>query len=236
MVSKFTIYGERCSGTNYLEGLIKQNFQTEVTWEYGWKHFFGHQSLQNSDDTLFVCIVRNPCDWLNSFYQQPHHLPPILKPIQINKSYPISIQAKLHNVSAYRFLNHEFWSIHNNGQEAMEGRHIYTKKRYKNVFDLRHTKLKFLIEDMPKLVKHTVFIKYEDLIHDFKNTMDKIQQAGNLQVKSNIQYPLNITTYKAIKGANVFSNKPKKIRPIPDYKILHHPQLNPTFEKQLGYI
>ena len=61
MLQKFTIYGERCSGTNYLENVITMNFNVEITWKYGWKHFFGFQDykLQNSDDTLFVCKVQD---------------------------------------------------------------------------------------------------------------------------------------------------------------------------------
>ena len=43
MIKKFTIYGERCSGTNYLQNLVNDNFEIELTWEYGWKHFFGFQ-------------------------------------------------------------------------------------------------------------------------------------------------------------------------------------------------
>ena len=41
MLKNVVIYGERCSGTNYLEELLSLNF--EVSWiehKYGWKHFF----------------------------------------------------------------------------------------------------------------------------------------------------------------------------------------------------
>ncbi len=65
---KVTIYGERCSGTNYLEELLLLNFDIELTWEYGWKHFFGYNDLSNTDDVLFIGIIRNLPDWLNSFY------------------------------------------------------------------------------------------------------------------------------------------------------------------------
>jgi hypothetical protein len=41
MIKKFTIMGERCSGTNFLEQIILSNFHINITWEYGWKHFFG---------------------------------------------------------------------------------------------------------------------------------------------------------------------------------------------------
>ena len=41
MLKKYTIYGERCSGTKYLEQLMDSNFDIKLTWEFGWKHFFG---------------------------------------------------------------------------------------------------------------------------------------------------------------------------------------------------
>lgn len=68
-MNKYTIYGERCSGTTYLENIINMNFDANITYEYGWKHFFGFNELKNSDDTLFICIVRNLPDWINSFYR-----------------------------------------------------------------------------------------------------------------------------------------------------------------------
>ena len=46
MIKKVTIYGERCSETNYLEQLLINNFDIDITWKYGWKHFFGfHKNL-----------------------------------------------------------------------------------------------------------------------------------------------------------------------------------------------
>ena len=59
-IPRYTIYGERCSGTNYLQDVIERNFDVELTWEYGFKHFFGFQEeqLKKSDDTLFICIIR----------------------------------------------------------------------------------------------------------------------------------------------------------------------------------
>ena len=70
MIKKFTILGERCSGTNYLEELITSNFDIDVTWDYGWKHFFGFYNFKKTneeDETLFIGIVRHPISWINSF-------------------------------------------------------------------------------------------------------------------------------------------------------------------------
>ena len=176
-MTKFvTIYGERCSGTNYLEALINTNYDTEVRWHYGWKHFFGFHDLKNSDDTLFIGIIRNPYDWINSLYRDKHHLPSI------------------NTTSIDSFLNNEFYSITDDGSEIMRDRNIYTKERYKNIFEMRHTKNKFLIEDMPLLVKNYLLITHEELLYDFTNTMHKITSKG-LNIKANIEFPLNIIHY-----------------------------------------
>lgn len=221
MLKKFTIYGERCSGTNYLENIITMNFDVNVTWEYGWKHFFGFQDdlLQKSDDTLFICIVRNLPDWINSFYRDKHHLP-----LKYKKN--ISEKDKLNE-----FLNKEFWSFNdNNGnrdtsKEILQDRNIYTGERYANIFELRHTKIKWMVEDLPTKVKNYIFIRYEDLINDFENTLIKIKNKG-LKVKNNIIFPLNTTYNRKSKRKFV-----KKTNKIPSDFILNNPNLINLYEK-----
>lgn len=223
MLKKFTIYGERCSGTNYLEDIITMNFDVNVTWEFGWKHFFGFQDdlLQNSDDTLFICIVRNLPDWINSFYREKHHLP-----LKYKKN--MSEKDKLNE-----FLNKEFWSFNdNNGnrdtsKEILQDRNIYTGERYANIFELRHTKIKWMVEDLPTKVKNYIFIRYEDLINDFENTLLKIRNKG-LRVKNNIDFPLNTTYYKKTKRKFV-----KKTNKIPSNFILNNQNLINFYEKKL---
>ena len=34
-IKKIIIYGERCSGTNFLENAILENFNIEISWEQG---------------------------------------------------------------------------------------------------------------------------------------------------------------------------------------------------------
>lgn len=75
---KYTILGERCSGTKFLEKLIDDNFEVDIEWNpFGWKHFFGHVGyeniVKNNTDILYLSIVRNPKDYLISFYNNPHH-------------------------------------------------------------------------------------------------------------------------------------------------------------------
>ena len=91
MIKHVQIFGERCSGTNYLKSLIEKNFTgVQITKAYGGKHWFikGHhprgrtnrstdyeciRSLSDSDDTLFTIIYRNPFDWLRSLHTSPYH-------------------------------------------------------------------------------------------------------------------------------------------------------------------
>jgi hypothetical protein len=192
MLKKVTIYGERCSGTNYLEELLLLNFDVEIVWSYGWKHFFGFCDLSNSDDVLFIGIVRNLTDWVNSLYREKHHLPP-----QLTK-----------NVRTY--FNDTFYSINSDNTEIMTDRNIETNERYKNIFELRHIKNKFLIEKMPTLVKNFCLITYDDLVDNFINVMNKIKNY-DLQVKNNIMFPLNTKKYKN-NSKTVFKKKPNLIR------------------------
>lgn len=214
---KFTIYGERCSGTNYLQNLIELNFDAEVTWVYEWKHFFGFHNLEDANDTLFICIARDLYSWLNSFYRLPHHW---------------SHNHEVLNDRIDLFLNKEFYSINENGEEIMTDRHIYTKERYKNVFELRHTKLKYLLEDLPNKVENYIFIKYEDLIDDFENTMEKISKKG-LAIKKNINFPVNSTLYKSEPNTTYKKNT---FYPIAPNLIYKNENLIPKYEKLLGYI
>lgn len=219
MITKIAIYGERCSGTNYLENIIKINFDIELTKDYGHKHFFGFNNLSNSDDTLFICIVRNPYDWFNSFYQNPHHLC-----LDVRKN-------------TTNFLNNTIFSFNdaNNSDESkeiMKDRNIYTNERYKNILELRHLKLKYLIETLPLQVKNHIIIRYEDIIDDFDNQMNRLLNF-NLKIKENIIFPLNNKIHDYKYGGNYI----KKTRnEITKEMIYEHKDFIKTYEEILGYI
>ena len=161
MIKKFTILGERCSGTNYLEELLLANFDIEIVWTYGWKHFFGFHTFENSDDVLFLGIVRNLEDWVNSLYRTPHHLPSDL----------------MKNTDT--FLTNTFYSVNRYNEEDMNDRNIETKERYTNIFELRHVKNKFLVETMPRLVKHYCLLTHDDLVHNFVNIINKLKKYND---------------------------------------------------------
>jgi hypothetical protein len=217
MINNFTIYGERCSGTNFLENAMTENFNLEITWNYGFKHFFGHNNLINSDDTLFIGIVRNPYDWIDSFYNEKHNLP------EENKN----------NINS--FLYNEFYSVstdENKLEENIKDRNFKNdNKRYKNIFECRKVKNNFLIYDMPNLVKNYIFIKYEDLRDNYNNILDYIFNKYSLVKKFSL--------YKTIEIHKKEQNKLFKIKenklPIDIINIISE-NIDYEQEKLLGYI
>lgn len=204
-MKKVTIYGERCSGTTYLEQLLVLNFDVEITWEYGWKHFFGYSDLSDTDDVLFIVIVRNLYDWINSLYREKHHLPKDLT----------------ENIDT--FLTQTFYSIYNNNNEIIQDRHMETNERYKNIFELRRVKTKFLIEKLPTLVKNYCIITYDDLTTNFIDIMNKIKNCG-LDIKNDIEFPLNILHSKKIKDNKISKEIIDKIL-IEDKELLFYEKL-----------
>ena len=230
MITNYTIFGERNSGTNYLENIISLNFDINVTWKYGWKHFFGNNNelLNNSDNTLFICIVRDPIDWINSFYRDMHHYP--LKNINMNDTDKINF-----------FLNNEFWSIDDSNdnldisKELMLDRNIYSGDRYKNIFELRYIKLNYLLEYLPYKVKNYIFIRYEDLYNDFNNTMNRIKDKG-LKIKDDINFPINTDQYKKNKLKIFCPNS--KVNKISKDLIINNPNFikYKYYEEILGYL
>jgi hypothetical protein len=217
MINKFTIFGERCSGTNYLEHIIKENFTIELTWNYGFKHFFGFSDFSNSDDTLFVCIIRNPCDWFNSLYINKHHLPIYMRNNEEN------------------FLNSEVFSMvdeQGDGKEVIKNDiNIETKEKYKNIFELRHVKMKYLIETMPTKVKNYILIRYEDLLNDFEKTMNRFLQF-QLEIKTS-HFPYN-NTKKDFKYGGKYKKNNNSL--IHEESILKNKHFDDTYEKKAGYM
>ena len=91
VIKYWQLFGERCSGTNYIESLFWKNLAgIELTRDFGGKHWFikDHhprcrpnrstdcqciRHLSDNSDTLFIVLFRNPFDWLRSINAKPYH-------------------------------------------------------------------------------------------------------------------------------------------------------------------
>lgn len=156
-IQRIQIYGERCSGTNFLECLISENLKSVyIRWDFGWKHFFYKGSVKNATDCLFVIIYRNPFTWLSSLHRNPWHA-----------------ASNLRGISFSDFIRKEWWCIwdeHANkspsdpmyGKEMLLERCPETHERFTNVIRMRTAKIRnwALLRER---TKNSIYIRYEDL-------------------------------------------------------------------------
>lgn len=175
-IFNFQIYGERHSGTKFLQQSIKDTFQIPETSFFGHKHWMGFakpERIAYERHTLFVGIIRDPYDWILALYDLPHHIP------QCNRS-------NFHN-----FLFNEHYSIHQNGAEVLHDRNFtkVNKPRYKNIFELRSNKAKYLNEIMPEIASNYILVTYESLLENLNNIINIISSRYNLLKKGNPPSP-----------------------------------------------
>ena len=234
-ITKVTIFGERCSGTNYLEEVINKNFHINLTNDYGNKHFFCVNDYHDKDttNTLFIGIIRNPIYWLNSFSKELYHVP------ETNRQ------------SLTNFLFNEFYSVHdeptdNNNQSLLNmNKQLVTSYplnradlnyktgfKYKNIFELRKLKNVYLINILPQKVHNYILIKYEDLLYNFDKTLTDVQTRFNLMPKN--ETFLNVTKYK--KSETYTFVKQRQITFSPEMVNLIWKNLDVAQENQLGYV
>ena len=214
MIKQFTIFGERCSGTNYLEQIMLENFDINITWNYGWKHFFGFYDFKQTEEeneTLFIGIVRHPIYWIDSFFKEQHHLQNRLKPLD-------------------KYLFDEIISVNEKNEIMKEDFNYLTGKPYKNIFELRFMKNYYLINKMPKNVKNYILISYENLRDNFKETASLIHNKFGLKNKySFYRKPTYFKDEKKIKYVK------KEIKLPLKYQYICAKKLNIIQELKLGY-
>ena len=75
VIHTISVWGERCSGTNFLHRLLQLNFpMVDVVDGSGphWKHGYPGCAT-NPQETLHVWIVRDMASWLTSLFRNPYH-------------------------------------------------------------------------------------------------------------------------------------------------------------------
>jgi|688.fasta_scaffold45134_14 hypothetical protein len=166
-IDKFAIYGERHSGTNFLEQCMRQTFGLDKTEYYGFKHFFGWTKPETityrGKHTLFIGIVRNPYDWITAMLNMPHHIH----------------RHRLLNIS--NLLTTEWYSTDYHDKEILLDRSFITKLRYKNIFDMRTTKYKYLSEIMPIIANNYVLLSYDFWLKNYENYINIISSRFHLK-------------------------------------------------------
>jgi hypothetical protein len=228
---QFAILGERCSGTNFLEEALTQNFDITFTSEYGWKHFFCYNNYSTAnEETIFIGIIRNPIYWLNSFSKELHHIPSINKGLNkflFNEFYSVLDERK-NKLSIFDLAGN-----FNSDTEIVNPKDLnyLTGKKYKNIFEMRKLKNHFLTNIMPRKVKNYILINYENLLYNYEATLNNIQSKFGL-VKKNDTY----VKIKKYKKSDTYNFKQQRVITFSN-ALLHiiWNKLDTRQENMLGY-
>ena len=132
-----------------------------ITYFFGFKHWFGWTKPETisyhrlSLHTLFIGIVRDPYDWIMSFYKTPYHVP------------------KSNRKSLDSFILNEWLSLNvASSSEILKDRSFITQQRYKNIFDMRTTKYRYLNETMPVITPNYVLFSYDTFLKNHENYLN----------------------------------------------------------------
>lgn len=186
-ITYIQVFGERNSGTNFLKKLIESNFENvEVGFKYGWKHgFVNLRRIQREDteQTLFLCLFKDPYSWLVSMNNKPHHAPQLffLEFSDFIKREWVCYKGKGYTERAKQLDKFPV----TDEEEMLQERHPKTKERFENVMQLRNLKNDYYIR-LKNCCEHYKAIKYEDLLEDSSSILNDIESTYQLKRKSEV--------------------------------------------------
>tara|TARA_R110002012_G_scaffold313722_2_gene525566 strand:+ start:11516 stop:12262 length:747 start_codon:yes stop_codon:yes gene_type:complete len=222
-VEEFKIIGERCSGTYYIQRLIEHNLKIAHTDEYGHKHFWSKRQNKYPKNLLIVCVVREPYSWMQSFFEKKWHLP-----------------EHLHKADFKTFVQSEMYSVKDNnipsiageiGSEILADRSYITKRRFKDIFELRHTKMNFLFHEFPSMCSNMIIVRLEDFQNDFNQALNVI--AHEFQIEKKLFPYENLIHYKGNPTLPIYEKKGLKLNT--EEMELIDDNLDETWERALNY-
>ena len=135
-IRRVAVFGERSSGTNVSEYVLRHAFGVNVNSELGWKHGLV-QGAGIAKDTLVVVSVRDPYDWVKSMYDKPWHCTDAMR----NLGFSGFIRAEWESVID-RPKNYFGLPLQNyRNIPLLQDRNPITGLKYENLLRMRTTKL-----------------------------------------------------------------------------------------------
>jgi hypothetical protein len=222
-IEQFKIIGERCSGTYYVQRLIEHNLDIPHTNEYGHKHFWGTRKEKYPKNLLLVCVVREPYSWLQSFFEKKWHIPKHLQ----KTDFKTFIQSEIYSVK-----DENIPSIAGDvGSEILADRSYITRRRFKNIFDLRHTKMNFLFHEFPSMCSNMIIVRLEDFQANFIKSLSDIAHEFEIPTKL---YPFeDLLNYKGNPTLHLYKKKELKLNKE-EIEIIDE-NIDETWERVLNY-
>lgn len=167
-IRRVQIFGERCSGTNYLQRLVLGNVRgVRLCWDFGWKHFFHRPGVEAATDCLFLVVHRDPFDWLQSLNRHPWHADPGLHGLPFGIFIRREWRCVWDETAAVRPGDPRY------GTEMAIERDPATGLRFANPMRLRTAKLKDWDEVGRSAASHAR-VRFEDLAADPRGVADAL--------------------------------------------------------------
>ncbi|MBA3721621.1 MAG: hypothetical protein H0W88_04395 [Parachlamydiaceae bacterium] len=231
-ITHYAVLSERCTGSNYIDNLIKLNFECPEG-VYAFKHFppwfqlpaesyqgpAEFYSLTGFDNYLFIIIFRSPYDWSRSFHKNPWHCHNSLKHLAfsdfIRTKWDYTFDKGMKGQFAYNNLV---------DKNPLNG------ELFKNIFELRSAKIKTMLM-LGERAKNVYFINYEAVRDHPKEVKEEIQKIYKLIPKEGFK---EVEYYKGMANKGVYVEK--KYPPInPEDLIYINSQLDVELERIIGY-
>jgi len=225
---KVDVRGERCSGTNYLYSLLKKNFSDIVfASDFGWKHDFldiRTPKIYEQQNYLIFIVFRNPYDWVQSLYKNPHHIHPKLR----DKPFSEFIRSEWCSIIE-GFAEYEIYNLPVT-QELFIDRNPINLEKIKNIFELRNLKntnflsYKNIFNNCYYLNIEILQKNWENILHDINNKFFNIENFT----------PKNEYYYKGQEKYGMFNHSNSQKLNNSDLSFMIE-QLDWKIEHQLNY-
>lgn len=200
-IERFTVFGQRCSGTNALIKLLETNLPTLPFCEKaGFKHWLVPDTRELPHDLLVIVIAREVGSWLRSLHRNPWHVVPEMRELEFSQF----IRAEWRTV-----WDEDFWGIDRIhplfGKQIAEETCLRTGKPFENAIAMRTAKLTNWL-NLAERSAAFFSLSHQQLIGDPE---DIVNRVGAICGHEPIKPFRAISTYKGA-GSKPFTPKPSQ--------------------------
>lgn len=223
--TKIQLFGQRGSGTNFLQSLIEKNLPgLPVRFDFGYKHG-APVNIESAGEEVLVCvIVRDPLDWIRSLHRQPWHVTPAMRDMTIDDFVRQPWHCIYDEQSGTSFDEERY------GTEMMHERHPESGRRYDNALKMRTDRLRRWWEMQPP-GRPVWWVQYEALARSPHRFIADLAQAAGHSPPSQL---IPVDRYKGFEKGRVFRRTPR----VPLSQETHAfviAQLDWSVETSVGY-
>lgn len=161
-IDRFQVFGERRSGTNFVMNVVKKNTGLHFVKVYGWKHGIPYFPVFPAC-CLFIVVVRDPLDWVQSFYKGPYEGDRSLARLPFSEFIRSEWEGRYRPVrSPWHRHGYRLDKSIGRGEALQLDRHPIEGRRFRNIMEMRNIKLAGQLSMLNRGI-NAVLIRYEDM-------------------------------------------------------------------------